>query len=129
MGKANNVAVKYLEVLNYGLFGRPRRFVSLGFRRPHAECLAEVGVDGVVGLPLSLRWGDPIDANVVPLLLPEVLSLKIVDRILWLRIESELAQGRFPELTKLLIVFFRPALALLKNFVNILFRYLQVREG
>ena len=103
--------------------------MGLWFRRPHAECLAKVSVDGVVGLSLSLRWGDPVDANVVPLLLPEVLSLEIVDRVLWLGIESELAQGRFPELTKLLIVFFRPALALLKNFVNILFRYLEVREG
>ena len=104
--------ILYLEVLNYGLFRWPRGLVGLGFRCPRAECLPEVGVDGVVGLPLSLRRRDPVDADVVPLLLPEVLSFEIVHRVLRLCVEGELAQGRLPELSKLLVDLLRLFLAL-----------------
>ena len=43
------------------------------------ECLPEVGVDGVVGFPLSLGRRDPVEADFVPLFFSEVLALELVD--------------------------------------------------
>ena len=112
----------YLEVLNYWLFRWPRGLVGLWFRCPRTKSLPEIGVNGVVGLPLSLGRRDPIDADVVPLLLPEVLSFEIVYRVFWFCVESETPQIRLSELPKLLVVLLCFALALVENFVNIFFR-------
>lgn len=114
--------ILYLEVLNYGLFRWPRGLVGLYFRCPRAECLPEIGVDGVVGLPLSLRRRDPIHANVVPLLLPEVLSFEIVYRVFWFCVESEIAQTRLSDFIHLLVVLLCLLLAMAENFVNIFVR-------
>ena len=54
--------------------------------------LTEVRIHRVVGLTLALRRGDPVLADLLALLLAEVLALKVVERLLGFGVQGEVTQ-------------------------------------
>ena len=108
-----------LEVLHDGLLRGPGCLVCLGLGRTRSQRLLEVGVDGIVGLALSLRWRDPVQADIVALLLPEVLALEVVQGRLVLRVQRELPERGLAEGGQLLVFLLGLGLARLEQLVDV----------